>query len=414
MEVSFFVRSKKPFASIRVTFTAGRLVKCYAKTDIMIPVEWWDSKRGRLKVMIRVDRKREIESRLQEIEEKICERFLKDSGKRIIDSKWLSSIVGSRNEAIGFFGVFDDYVSKLNVSPGRLRSYVPLRGKLERYEKIMNITLSVNVGSDFLREFEHFIRNEQEYVSRYPLLYTKDIKPRGQNYVNDNIKKLRAFFIHVRKDGLTNENPFDNYKIKSDRYADPVALSLEEVDRVFNADVPEYLIKIRDMFILHCSIGLRVSDLVQMKRSNIIDGVLTYVASKGIKSHQKTVFVPLSKRALEIIERYNEPVKLFPCMNIDGANGYNKGIKLLLKHAGINRLVITINSCTGHPEQKPLCEIASSHTARKTFISCVLNKTRSEYMTASMTDHVDGSKAFSRYTSVQIGTLKDIIKDVFD
>ena len=47
---------------------------------------------------------------------------------------------------------------------------------------------------------------------------------------------------------------------------------------------------------------------------------------------------------------------------------YNLGIRELLKYCGIDRMVTILDTHGYNTVQKPLYEIASSHTARKTFI----------------------------------------------
>lgn len=252
--------------------------------------------------------------------------------------------------------------------------------------------------------------NEPLYYDKYPDLYPGGkAKDRGQNYVNDILRRLRTF---LKAQG---NEVFKTYNFKSYRYADPIAHTTEELDIIWDyIPASRYLDRVRDMYLLHCYVGARVSDYVSLKRSNVQDNILTYIANKNIERTQKTVYVPLSQRALLIIEKYNEPDKLFPFLNTYGASGYNNGIKILLQAVGIDRLVYTINTVTGLPELKPFYEIASTHTARKTFISCVLNKVKSEYITSKMTDHVEGSRVLKRYGKVQVDTLKDVIKDVFD
>ncbi len=61
------------------------------------------------------------------------------------------------------------------------------------------------------------------------------------------------------------------------------------------------------------------------------------------------------------------------------------------------------------PEYKPLWEVTSSHTARKTFIEAMFRETKSERITSAFTGHADGSRAFSRYTDVDDDMKRSIL-----
>ena len=58
-------------------------------------------------------------------------------------------------------------------------------------------------------------------------------------------------------------------------------------------------------------------------------------------------------------------------------------------------MVTIYNSQTGQEEQKPLHELASTHLARRTFIGNLYKKVKDPNIIASMSGHVDGSKAFN-------------------
>ena len=63
---------------------------------------------------------------------------------------------------------------------------------------------------------------------------------------------------------------------------------------------------------------------------------------------------------------------------------------------------------------KKLWEIASSHMARRTFMANVFKQTKSERITSAFTGHVDGSRAFSRYTQVDDDMKLDVLKNMHE
>ena len=122
----------------------------------------------------------------------------------------------------------------------------------------------------------------------------------------------------------------------------------------------------RDIFMFQCLIGCRVSDLNKLTKANIVDGCVEYIPQKTKLEHAGTVRVPLNQKALDILERYKElEDALLPRFS---HFGYNKKIKEILKYVGIDRMVRVLDPKTREDVARPLYEVATTHTARKTFI----------------------------------------------
>jgi hypothetical protein len=65
----------------------------------------------------------------------------------------------------------------------------------------------------------------------------------------------------------------------------------------------------------------------------------------------------------------------------------------------LDRTVIRLNPLTREEEAVKLCDIASSHLGRRSFVGNLFGKVDTSIIT-SMTGHVKDSKAFGRYYSV--------------
>lgn len=109
--------------------------------------------------------------------------------------------------------------------------------------------------------------------------------------------------------------------------------------------------------------------------------------------------VPIAvAQALKILERYESSTdKLLPFKPI---HQYNLGIRELLKHCGIDRIVTILDTHCYNTVQKPLYEVATSHTARKTFVGNLYRQVPDPNLIASMSGHVEGSRAFNRYRTI--------------
>lgn len=88
---------------------------------------------------------------------------------------------------------------------------------------------------------------------------------------------------------------------------------------------------------------------------------------------------------------------------------YNDGIKELLKHCDVDRMVTLLDTHGLNTVQKPLYEVATSHTARKTFVGNLYKQVPDPNLIASMSGHVDGSRAFARYRSIDDAMKRKLV-----
>ena len=208
-------------------------------------------------------------------------------------------------------------------------------------------------------------------------------------------------FLHwCKKMKYSDNEVYVLYGCKEPTYGDPFFLTSEERNILYDADLSDNpkLAVIRDIFVFHCYVGCRVGDLYRLTRANIKDGFLEYMPQKTKKCQAKTVRVPLHEKALKILERYDAGAdRLFPFRQI---HTYNLGIRELLKRCGIDRMVTILDTHGYNTVQKPLYEVATSHTARKTFVGNLYRQVPDPNLIASMSGHVEGSRAFSRYRTI--------------
>jgi len=225
-------------------------------------------------------------------------------------------------------------------------------------------------------------------------------KTLGETTVNSELRRLRAFFNYAIKKGLTTNYPFDKITLSQDVYSAPVYLTIEERNLLYNFDPKiDRLRVVRDMFVLHCFIGARVNDFIRLKKEHIKNGGIEYYENKKLKQQGKLIRVPLSETAKAILLKYKEQDddRLFPFISEQKYNLYLKELFVLAK---LNRNVTVLDHHTKKETTKPLNELVSSHMARKTFIGNLYKKTKDSVI-CSMTGHVQGSKAFSRYYNVE-------------
>lgn len=62
---------------------------------------------------------------------------------------------------------------------------------------------------------------------------------------------------------------------------------------------------------------------------------------------------------------------------------------------------------------KPLCDVATTHTARKTFIGNLYKKVTDSSLVASLSGHTDSSRAFARYREIDMEMKRELV-DMID
>lgn len=338
------------------------------------------------------------------------------------DSKWLKQVIEDvlyparafERDHPNLLSRLHEYLEKSDGSERTKEHIMNFERKMTRYHEYRrevlgesDFTLFVeNVALEQMNGFRDYVVNEHLLRQEHPDFYATRIpinhKPKplsGTTVIN--IMNLFCTFLHWCKRMKYSDNEvYALYGCKEPTYGDPFYLTSEERNILYDADLSNNpkLAVIRDIFVFHCYVGCRVSDLYRLTRDNIRDGFLEYMPQKTKKCQAKTVRVPLHEKALKILERYDaDSDRLLPFKPI---HTYNLGIRELLKHCGIDRMVTILDTHGYNTVQRPLYEVASSHTARKTFVGNLYRQVPDPNLIASMSGHVEGSRAFRRYRTI--------------
>ena len=375
--------------------------------------------------------------------------------KSIVTREWLEKLIRRtlrpktttvEDKKIGVFPLTDEYLATHKLSESRVKHFNVLVRTLKRYElyrKLSNrrFVLDVHtVSPTTLDDFGAFLMKEPEIFDEHPELYDevpyarpkvrKNLpvkrgpylnaagetvipgrpKERGMNYVSDMLIRLRSFYVWLNDNGHTSNDPFKQYKIAEIVYGTPIYITTDERKQLAEADMGDdkQLETQRDIFVFQCMIGCRVSDLYKMTYANIIGDCIEYVPRKTRDDRVVTVSVPLIGAAKELIRKYLDENRgtLFPFIS---EQKYNVYIKAAFRKAGLTRMVTTIDQRTRQNVQVPICDLASSHMARRTFIGNVYKSVKDPAIVGAMSGHKDGSLAFARYRDIDMDIKRDAV-----
>lgn len=313
-----------------------------------------------------------------------------------------------------FWNAYDRYNEDVKASEGRKRHRKSTINLFKRFERETNRSITFeNSDHELISKFEKFLINDGKDPKKYAHLPPKERpKTKSGNRIVNILKMLRAFYSWAKSKKLIKDNPFDEYKIGSESYGEPIYLTKGERDRLFDAEIEnDRLRRVRDIFVFQCLVGCRVGDLIQLKKDNIINGVLRYIPRKTKKGEAIVASVPLSGKAKEILSRYDIPDgSLLPFISDQRYNDY---LKELFEQVGLNRVITRLNPKTREEEKVPLYSIASSHMARRTFVG-TLHRNVKDSVIASMSGHAKDSRAFGRYYAVKVDQQEEAINKFLD
>lgn len=143
--------------------------------------------------------------------------------------------------------------------------------------------------------------------------------------------------------------------------AETIYLNEEELQKIRNVILPNYLDNVRDIFLLACYTGVRSQDYGKLNKNSLInDGTMLKVRTEKT---DEEVIIPLHPIAKGILEKYNGTPRLISNQK------FNKYIKMVCQIVGITETVSLTRTCGGKKvtTRRPKCEFVSSHTARRSF-----------------------------------------------
>lgn len=425
-------------SEVKLRFSYKRGCVFRLRTDIFVPITSWNKEKGQL-VIPRMHTKERVtmslqQSTLDDLRNYLCTASINAKGGEN-SSYWQNAInvflnggpmaeeeeQPLRNETVQ--EAFDAFIDARATKSERAKQLRVVQRIILRYTLYIKRDLELCEWDDshlcalekFLKIEHTFFDESGECLKEWKYLYNavpemRPPKVRGGNAIFSIMKRLRTFFNWCVLTGRLSVSPFQKHRLQECTYGTPYYLTLEEMEALYNHDFssqPSLAVQ-RDIFILQSNLGMRIGDFYSLTTANIVDDAIEYIPSKTLNESGRVARVPLTSRAKEIIVRYKNDCHL-SLVPLISEQQYNKKIKVILRTAGINRVVTILNPTTRIEEQHPIWEVASSHMARRNFIGNLYAHVKDPDLISSMTGHVDGSKAFARYRSIDDTVKKEVL-----
>jgi integrase len=386
---------------------SGNAFKIYYKSELLVDPKCWDEKNQEIKAQrfatYTQDERAKLKKDIADLTDVIFKVYNSQPDKDVKTSDWLQNGVDKILhpekfiEVVDipktFFERFEQYKKDAPLSAGRKKHIGTTINKLTAFRPD---TTFDSIDSQYLTDFKNYLSGDCNLSSNTTIC---------------ELRRLRAFYGWAIKKGWTNILPFTSFEIGAEAYGEPVYITVEERDILYNAEIEnECHARVRDIFVFQCLIGCRVGDLLKMTKANIIKGNIEYIAGKTKDNKPRVARVPLTEKAKAILAKYDLPDnQLLPFISEVKYNKYLKDVFKLDK-VKLTRNVTIPDPKTRKSAQKSIADLASSHMARRVFISSLYHKGVKDSIIASMSGHVENSKAFSRYYSVSEADQKEAIK----
>jgi len=375
--INFRIKGITSPGNIRIRLKQGDRFDYEIATGLKVRLEHWSKAKQKVKNVVDATYKDEVNNSLNKLRTFIeSEYFSELAIGREISQKWLKDKVNNFFERPNTNGdvnkiyiipfaenFIDEAKNKINYRTGKVISdqtieyYKITIGKLKDFEKSTGRKLKlIDIGLKFHNDFIKFL-SEKQFLN--------------PNTVGFYLSKVVMFCKGAERKGfkVNLEYKDSDFYIPNNKTAD-IYLNKNEIEAINNLSLPidGRLDNARDFLIIGLFSGLRVGDLLNLNKHDIVDSSIQIVNQKtGIQ-----VIIPLHKHVQKILKKRSGN---FPRFISD--QKFNTYIKEVCKLAGIDELVDGAKMVEQKLNGKkmfrkafgkyPKHELVSSHICRRSF-----------------------------------------------
>lgn len=309
---------------------------------------------------------------------------------------------------------FESYVENMSKQVIRRTGTFTNPKTIEHHNVVLKRFKSFLTNSRLINNFSIFDKSfEQKFE-----LWSYEIKEHEPNTVAASLSIMKVWLRRAEQEGLITDNTFHSWKSKGNDVVH-IYLTIDEIKKMYKVEFTDEITKqykidpksnieqSRDLFILACNLGLRLSDwhILSQSEWNFKDNEVVINTSKT----QERVIIPISPLVKAIYIKYNgkfpRPIdkshlnkQIQKCAEIAGIND---DIYLLVKNGGIAKQV--------HYKKH---QLVTSHTGRRSFATNLFLQCKNSKTVMSFTGHKT-EENFFKYICVSKKEYADIAQSYF-
>ena len=280
-----------------------------------------------------------------------------------------------------FLKLFAEHIEATSASKahGTVKHYKSTLNHLKAYAAKRNVKLTLaHLDVNFYHDLIKYLTKELELTN---------------GTINNQLKRIKVVMSYALDQGLTDNLAFRKFKLLKHTEADIIYLTQGELQTLYDADLSAEprLAKVRDLFVLGCTTGLRHSDFSTIRPESVENDQLVL---RTVKTGD-WLRLDLNQYSRTILQRYPDGL---PKLSQQKFNAY---VKELGEHCGIDKstLVVHYQGAKRTAERVPKYRLLSSHTGRRTFVTQSLERGMPIEVVQTHTTHKD-LKSLMRYAKV--------------
>ena len=443
--------NKKQEHQVRIT-VAMRGVRMVGTIGYNVPLAMWDAKRKQFKKGVSnadgVDSDI-IKSRLSDIESHFANLELRTTEKFTMEQlrAELAKAIAKHEAKLAAInsGSSEEVIEKKEEEAEKKERKPKVKPAVEYMDEFINEESRLKEWSwetlKMVKSFHNILKEfnkkagldffNRDGLDKF-LTFLRTSKDREENSVQKQYKNLTWFLRWAIRKGYTQVRDVETYEPVFKTVKKPVIfLTKEELDKLYNLEIPETgtTLKLtdmngneyektvlehdgmsiaRDLFCFCAFTSLRYSDVVEVRRTDINNGVMTITTQK---THDRLPIV-LHKNAKAILKKYEKTDfpkgRALPYMT---NQQMNRCLKELGEICGFTTpyTITCYKNGTRYDEVYPKYELIGTHTGRKTFICFALSNGIAPDVVMKFTGHCD-YKSMKPYIDITEDAKKDAIK----
>lgn len=218
-------------------------------------------------------------------------------------------------------------------------------------------------------------------------------KSQQPSTINKTFSFFKQILNHLNREGIIDDR-YKSFKYPKGFQSKKVILTEEEIRKFIDyKPTSKKLQKVKDLSLIQLMTGLRYSDLINIRQTNVSGNSLEIMNKKT----KKYTSIPLHKELNTLLQKYDYDLSHLSLSNTN----YNKYLKELMELAKVDTLVEKFYFENGNMKSvfKPKYDLIGTHTFRRTFITQAILKGIPIHVIQSITGHAT-LKQLSEYVNI--------------
>lgn len=314
----YFRASKSGMGALYLRITSDRIHR-YISLNICVKADDWNEKKSIMKSTAQdcVKINRLLQGYVTRANNIIYDYSLKN---RYLSADQFRELFLKNNNSTSFYVFVEKMIEDSNsiLSSETIRGYRAQLTKMKDFRKTLAFD---EIDSAFLITYEKYMIKERQNVP---------------NTVSRSFKFIKSVITKAREQKITEINPFESKKIS---YTETMRsrLTIKEINRLEayhrSEGINDKHKKVLTHFLFACYTGLRYSDIVHFKHSDIDDTII------NIKMHKTGIYVriPIIDKAKSLIPANKYKIKNLNVFTVMTNQHSNRVLKDVIKAAGIDK-----------------------------------------------------------------------------